>query len=201
MVDIHPCGARERARMMMPRPYQIPMAALISERVVNLLAAGKNIGVTHIRNGSYRLHPVEWNVGKAAATIAALEMETGQMRTPPSVRREPARAGVPLVWFDDLPLDDPSLSAIQLAAIRGLYPVSARDLRAAPEAMVTRGEAAQVPAVYYGLDWFHADIPFYLSDLDAKRLPGAAPGWRLRRTGPVRRRELAEDLTGLFSDR
>lgn len=237
MVDIHPCGAGERARMMMPRPFEIPMGALIPEKVGNLLAAGKNIGVTHITNGSYRLHPVEWNVGEAAATIAALEIERGRMPEAPAVQRELARAGVPLVWFDDLPLDDPSFPAIQLAAIRGWYPVSDWDLHAAPEAMVTRGEAAQALAVYYGVDlskpararidvpashphasaieaaleggwmrvdhrnWFHPDIPFYLSDLDETRLPGRAPEWRLRRTGPVRRRELAEALSGLFSSR
>jgi hypothetical protein len=237
MVDIHPCGAGERARMMMPRPFEIPMGALIPEKVENLLAAGKNIGVTHITNGSYRLHPVEWNVGEAAATIAALELETGRMPEASAVQRELARAGVPLVWFDDLPLDDPSFPAIQFAAVRGWYPVSPWDLHAAPEAMVTRGEAAQALAAYSGVDltepargridvpashphagaieaalrggwmrvdhrnWFHPDIPFYLSDLDETRLPGRAPEWRLRRTGPVRRRELAEALTGFFSDR
>jgi hypothetical protein len=37
----------------------------------NLLAAGKNIGTTHITNGCYRLHPVEWNIGEAAGALAA----------------------------------------------------------------------------------------------------------------------------------
>ena len=175
------------------------------------------------------------NVGEAAATIAALEMETGRRPEAAAVQWELARAGVPLVWFDDLPLNDPSFAAIQVAALRGLYPVSDSDLHAAPEAMVTRGEAAQALALFYGIDlsrpaagridvptlhpyaraieaaleggwmrvdhrnWFHPDIPFYLSDLDEKRLPGPAPEWRLRRSGPVLRRELAEALTGLFS--
>ena len=40
-------------------------------RVENLLAGGKNIGTTHITNGCYRLHPVEWNIGEAAGTLAA----------------------------------------------------------------------------------------------------------------------------------
>jgi hypothetical protein len=38
----------------------------------NLLAAGKCLGVTHVTNGCYRLHPVEWNVGEAAGALAAL---------------------------------------------------------------------------------------------------------------------------------
>jgi FAD dependent oxidoreductase len=37
----------------------------------NLLPACKNLGVTHITNGCYRLHPVEWNIGEAAGALAA----------------------------------------------------------------------------------------------------------------------------------
>ena len=37
----------------------------------NLLPACKNIGITHITNGCYRLHPVEWNIGEAAGALAA----------------------------------------------------------------------------------------------------------------------------------
>ena len=35
-------------------------------RIGNLIAGGKNLGTTHITNGCYRLHPVEWNIGEAA---------------------------------------------------------------------------------------------------------------------------------------
>lgn len=52
-------------------PFQIPLGALIPKRVENLLPAAKNIGVTHITNGSYRLHPVEWNVGESVGTLVA----------------------------------------------------------------------------------------------------------------------------------
>jgi len=52
-------------------PFQIPLGALIPWRVENLLPACKNLGVTHITNGCYRLHPVEWNVGEAAGALAA----------------------------------------------------------------------------------------------------------------------------------
>ena len=152
MVDIHPCGANERGRMMMPRPFQIPMGALIPSGVANLLASGKNIGVTHLTNGAYRLHPVEWNIGEAAATIAAMAIETGRRPQPAEVQHELLRAGVPLVWFDDLPLDDPWFETIQTAAIRGIYPLASTDLHAAPEAMLTRGEAARALGAYLGRD-------------------------------------------------
>ena len=39
--------------------------------MTNLLAAGKCLGVTHVTNGAYRLHPIEWNVGEAAGALAA----------------------------------------------------------------------------------------------------------------------------------
>ena len=52
-------------------PFQIPLGALLPVRVENLLPAAKNLGVTHVTNGCYRLHPVEWNVGEAAGALAA----------------------------------------------------------------------------------------------------------------------------------
>jgi hypothetical protein len=52
-------------------PFQIPLGALLPRRVENLIAAGKCLGATHIANGCYRLHPVEWNIGEAAGALAA----------------------------------------------------------------------------------------------------------------------------------
>ncbi|GAC1492758.1 MAG: hypothetical protein NVS1B13_23060 [Flavisolibacter sp.] len=37
----------------------------------NLLPAAKNIGTTHITNGCYRLHPVEWNIGEVVGMLVA----------------------------------------------------------------------------------------------------------------------------------
>jgi hypothetical protein len=37
----------------------------------NLLPANKNIGTTHLTNGCYRLHPVEWNIGESVGALAA----------------------------------------------------------------------------------------------------------------------------------
>ena len=39
--------------------------------------ACKNIGTTHITNGCYRLHPVEWNIGEAAGALAAFAHARG----------------------------------------------------------------------------------------------------------------------------
>jgi len=54
-----------------PHPFEIPLGALIPERVRNLLPAAKNIGTTQITNGCYRLHPVEWSIGEAAGALTA----------------------------------------------------------------------------------------------------------------------------------
>jgi hypothetical protein len=67
-------------------PFQIPLGALIPSRVENLLPANKNIGTTHITNGCYRLHPVEWNIGEAAGALAGYGLRTGH--TPRKIRND-----------------------------------------------------------------------------------------------------------------
>jgi len=217
MVDIHPCGANERGRMRMPRPFQIPMSALIPREPVNLLPAGKNLGVTHLTNGAFRLHPVEWNIGEAAGTIASLWIEQRSLPAAADVQMELAHSGVPLFWFDDIGPDHPAFAAIQLAAIRGTYPLDTAGLHASPGAPVTRAEAAVALAAFYGkhLDkksaidlvlrqgwmatdhrnWFHPDLPFYWTDWREDKLPSPLPRLISRRTGPVSRSELAERLS------
>ncbi|OYN86471.1 FAD-dependent oxidoreductase [Parenemella sanctibonifatiensis] len=68
-------------------PFQLPLGSLIPERVENLLPAGKNIGSTHITNGCYRLHPVEWVIGEVAGALAGRSVKTGT--TPRAVRNTP----------------------------------------------------------------------------------------------------------------
>jgi hypothetical protein len=70
-IDLHP-STRQRAYVDISSwPFQIPLGALIPIRMENLLPACKNIGTTHITNGCYRLHPVEWNIGEVAGALAA----------------------------------------------------------------------------------------------------------------------------------
>lgn len=70
-IDLHPSTALRSYIDVSALPFQIPLGSLIPVRVNNLLAACKNIGTTHITNGCYRLHPVEWNIGEAAGYLAA----------------------------------------------------------------------------------------------------------------------------------
>lgn len=61
----------------LPDPFEIPLGSLIPQRVRNVLPAAKNIGTTHISNGSYRLQPVEWSIGEAAGALASFCVENG----------------------------------------------------------------------------------------------------------------------------
>jgi len=64
------------------------------------------LGVTHITNGCYRLHPVEWNIGESAGCLAAFAVH--KKTTPRAVRITPklladfqsslVEQGVELAW-------------------------------------------------------------------------------------------------------
>lgn len=69
-IDLHPSTGGDNYIDISSLPFEIPLGALIPIRMKNLLPACKNLGVTHITNGCYRLHPVEWNIGEAAGITA-----------------------------------------------------------------------------------------------------------------------------------
>lgn len=105
-IDIHRSGPDDVGASCRTRPFQIPLGALLPVRVANLIAGAKNIGTTHITNGCYRLHPVEWNIGEAAGMLAAFAL--GERMPPAAVSRNVAALhrfqrrlqdeGVPLAW-------------------------------------------------------------------------------------------------------
>lgn len=70
-IDLHPTTNGNNYIDFGSLPFQIPLGALLPIRMKNLLAANKNIGTTHITNGCYRLHPVEWNIGESAGMLTA----------------------------------------------------------------------------------------------------------------------------------
>jgi hypothetical protein len=76
-IDLHPSTALRTYVDISSWPFQIPLGALIPKRIENLLPANKNLGTTHITNGCYRLHPVEWNIGEAAGALAAWSLAKG----------------------------------------------------------------------------------------------------------------------------
>ncbi len=106
-IDLHPSTGGRTYVDISSWPFQIPLGALIPVRVQNLLPANKNLGTTHITNGCYRLHPVEWNIGEAAGALAAYCLQHGlgasQVRNTPSLLTEFQRVltetlGFELAW-------------------------------------------------------------------------------------------------------
>ena len=74
-IDLHPSNGGDNYVDVESLPFQIPLGALIPKRVENLLPACKNIGTTHITNGCYRLHPIEWNIGEVVGSLVAFCLE------------------------------------------------------------------------------------------------------------------------------
>lgn len=107
-IDLHPSTGGDNYIDVPSCPFEIPLGALIPQRVKNLIPAGKNIGTTHITNGCYRLHPVEWNIGEVAGMLAAHCLENGL--TPHQVQEDDdrleafqtqlTRQGIEIRWPD-----------------------------------------------------------------------------------------------------
>jgi hypothetical protein len=105
-IDLHPSTGGDNYIDVAACPFQIPLGALIPTTGTNLIAAAKNIGTTHITNGCYRLHPVEWNIGEVAGALAAYCLDEGA--DPASVHSDPSKVaefqrrlaleGVELAW-------------------------------------------------------------------------------------------------------
>lgn len=105
-IDLHPSTGGDNYVDVESFPFQIPLSALIAPGFGNFLPACKNIGTTHISNGSFRLHPVEWNIGEAAGCVAAFCLQRGC--TPEALANHPrlladlqsrlVQMGVELEW-------------------------------------------------------------------------------------------------------
>lgn len=74
-IDLHPTSAGNNYIDISTYPFQIPLGALIPIRMQNLIPACLNIGTTHITNGCYRLHPIEWNIGESAGMLVAYSLK------------------------------------------------------------------------------------------------------------------------------
>jgi hypothetical protein len=70
-IDIHPGPKNPNGLWIRSYPYQIPLFAMVSKNLDNLLAGGKTINTSHVTNGAYRVQPTEWNIGESAGILAA----------------------------------------------------------------------------------------------------------------------------------
>lgn len=89
-IDFHPCmqlappetpnnverlGARRGQGQAYP--FQIPLRAMIPQKIDNMLVAGKSMATSHVAAAAYRVHSFEWSAGAAAGTTAAFALERG----------------------------------------------------------------------------------------------------------------------------
>ncbi|MEB3831243.1 FAD-dependent oxidoreductase [Phormidium sp. CCY1219] len=121
-IDFHPCMTLsppetpgnteregERRGAGTAYPFQIPLRALIPQRIDNLLVAGKSIATSHIAAAAYRVHSFEWSAGAAAGTTAAFALEKGLL---------------PYQLVDDLPQREPALELLQKRLVQNGNPIS-----------------------------------------------------------------------------
>jgi hypothetical protein len=129
-MDVHASVGEPASRNDPTAPFQVPLSAMVPAgpgAPVNLLAAGKAVGTTHLSNGAYRVHPVEWAIGEAAGTLALVAARAGVtpgavLDDPSSLRRTQARlvaGGAELAWLTDVAADDPRWAGAQLLAAAG----------------------------------------------------------------------------------
>lgn len=110
-IDFHPCmlesppekpGNIERPGVRQAHgpsyPAQIPLRAMIPQRINNLLVAGKSIATSYSAAAAYRVHSFEWSVGAAAGTTASFVLE---------------KEILPYQLIDQLPSIEPRLIALQ----------------------------------------------------------------------------------------
>lgn len=110
-IDFHPCMAnsppeapgnkeREGTRRGQGQayPFQIPLRAMIPQKIDNMLVAGKSIATSHTAAAAYRVHSFEWSAGAAAGTTVAFALENGIL---------------PYQLVDNLPQPEPQLEALQ----------------------------------------------------------------------------------------
>jgi hypothetical protein len=91
-IDFHPCmqtsppeapgnSEREGTRKGQGQayPFQVPLRAMIPQKIDNMLVAGKSIATSHTAAAAYRIHSFEWSTGAAAATTAIFALQRNIM--------------------------------------------------------------------------------------------------------------------------
>ena len=110
-IDFHPCMTKtppetpgnteregERKGAGQAYPFEIPLRAMIPQKIDNMLVAENNIATSHIAAAAYRVHSFEWSSGVAAGTTAAFALEKGIM---------------PYQLVDELPHSEPQLQELR----------------------------------------------------------------------------------------
>lgn len=103
--------------------FNIPLGALIPEKIEGLIVCEKGISVSNIANGSTRLQPCVLLTGQAAGVLAALSLQQNivvrniEVR---SVQKELLKNKCYLMPYVDVQPNDPSWEAIQRMGAAGI---------------------------------------------------------------------------------
>jgi len=124
-IDFHPCmmktpvetpGNTEREGEQQGAgqsyPFQIPLRAMIPQKIDNMLVVGKSIATSHIAAAAYRVHSFEWSSGAAAGTTAAFAL---------------SNAIAPYQLVAQLPRQEPQLQVLQQRLARNGNPTAFPD--------------------------------------------------------------------------
>jgi len=116
-------GSDPEGQLIMTKPFQIPLGALLPEKCTNLIACGGNISTTWITSTAYSTPPVEWAVGEAAGIVAAYcagvktftdELTKNPQQVSHIQRWLVTKRGAPIYWYDDMTSDDKDFVEAQL---------------------------------------------------------------------------------------
>jgi hypothetical protein len=124
-IDFHPCMMKtpvetpgnteregERQGAGQSYPFQIPLRAMIPQKIDNMLVVGKSIATSHIAAAAYRVHSFEWSSGAAAGTTAAFAL---------------SNAIAPYQLVAQLPRQEPQLQVLQQRLARNGNPTAFPD--------------------------------------------------------------------------
>ena len=142
-------------------PFTLSIKALAPINTDGLILSSKSIGVSHIANAVYRMHPIEWAIGEASGMLAVFSVWTGReardlATDEAQIRKIQAfltRNGIPIYWFDDISHNDPDFEAIQvMAAASVIRSEDETRLSFRPYARVNRAVAATALMKLLGLE-------------------------------------------------
>ncbi|MFN5060329.1 MAG: FAD-dependent oxidoreductase [Chloroflexota bacterium] len=127
-MDLHPAPGNPKSMFAPTRPFQIPLGALLPPDCANLIMGNKNIATTHLSNGSYRLHPVEWIVGAVAGELcdAALTLQCDmvdiwhQDANLHDFQKRLISQNHPIAWSVDVPFGHECFAVTQYLIVRGI---------------------------------------------------------------------------------
>jgi len=127
-VDHHHDCNPDAPKIHFPRvpSFNIPLGALIPEKVDGLIVSDKAISVSNIINGATRLQPIVLLTGQAAGALAALSVQNNQNIRDINIRKVQQvllNAGAYLLPLVDVNPSDKAFQAIQRITVSGILKI------------------------------------------------------------------------------